>query len=105
MRTPCYRATAGEQKTWADLFAAVGHRDAMDIVQLTRRLLQQDGSRTNDERAYLTALGAAACVGLGQMGDARALLAVELPRIAQPPEYRVPLGELITRVQQDRGQP
>jgi spermidine synthase len=98
MRTPCYRATAGEQQTWAELFGAVGHRDAMDIVRLTGRLLQQDGARTNDERAYLTTLGAAASVGLGRIGDARALLALELPRIDQPPEYRVPLGELITRV-------
>jgi spermidine synthase len=105
VRTPCYRATAGEQETWADLFGAVGRRDAMEIVRLTGRLLQQDGSRTNDERAYLTTLGAAASVGLGQLGDARALLAVELPRIAQSPEYRVPLGELITRVQQDSGHP
>jgi spermidine synthase len=96
MASPCYRDSGGEPRIWADLFAAVARRDAPVIVQLTTQLLQPGEARTSEEVAYLTTVGGAAYVGLGQVERARALLNTEVPRMTQPAEYLVPLDELIT---------
>jgi len=73
--TPCYHATTGDQRSWADLLAAVAARDTGEIVKLGGQLLQQPATLNKRELDYLTTVVAAAMIRRGQTDQARALLA------------------------------
>jgi hypothetical protein len=93
--SPCYRAVAGEHRTWADLFVAVSRRDAREIVTIGTRLLESPAPLSTDERAYLTTLIAAADVGLGQPAEAANLLQAKVSLIGEPGRFSLPLQELM----------
>src|ERR1700722_17547430 len=65
----CYRAAAGTDKAWLDLWAAIARRDSPAIAALGTQLLAPRSGIAGGELAYLTTVTAAADVRMG--GDAR----------------------------------
>jgi hypothetical protein len=78
----CAQAFTAAQKTWLDLFQAVGARDAAKMADLADRLLVEK-DQTDLQRYYLFNAAAAGRLALRQRGAARAVLEAakrELPR-------------------------
>ncbi len=98
--TPCYRDVSGPHRIWADLLAAVAVRNAAEIVALGAPLLDSASSLSKDERTYLTAVVATGYVRLGQMPQARDLLAAQWDRLDHAGELALSLRELRALVQQ-----
>ena len=92
--TPCYREASGEHRTWADLLAAVAARDAAAIVSHGKRLMELPSSISRDELTYLTTVMASAYVHMGQMMQARDLLAAQWNLLDQGGELSLSLREL-----------
>jgi predicted membrane-bound spermidine synthase len=78
--SPCYRVAADEHKAWADLLAAIAHRDAPQIVKLGSELLGSPSTMSEDELAYLTTGTVTAAVRMGDIAQARRLLRVQWSR-------------------------
>jgi predicted membrane-bound spermidine synthase len=98
--TPCYRDASGPHRIWADLLAAVAARNATEIVTLGARLLESSSSLSRDERTYLTTAVTTGYVRLGQMPQARDLLAAQWDRLDHTGELALSLGELRALAQQ-----
>jgi spermidine synthase len=92
--TPCYRDASGQHRAWADLFAAISARNAAEIVTLGARLLEPPVSLSQSDRTYLTTVMAAAYIRLGQMPQARSLLAAQWSRLDHAAEFALALREL-----------
>jgi hypothetical protein len=92
--TPCYREVSGPHKAWADLMAAVAARDAPEIATRAAQLLEASAAASRDERTYLTSVLATAYLRLGQMAQARALLAAQWERLDHGGELGLSLREL-----------
>ena len=99
MSSACYRDVTGEHKTWADLLAAVSHRDAPQIVKFGTELLGSHPSNSDDDLAYLTTVTAAAEVRMGEIAQARSLLQAQRPRLNHPGQFDLPLRELAALTQ------
>jgi predicted membrane-bound spermidine synthase len=97
---PCYRDAGGPQKAWADLMAAVAARNAAEIATRAAQLLEASSAISRDERTYLTSALTTAYLRLGQMAQARALLAAQWDRLDHAGELALSLRELqaLTRV-------
>jgi predicted membrane-bound spermidine synthase len=91
---PCYRDASGEHKAWADLLAAVAARNATEIVTQGTRLLERPSSQSKDDLTYLTTVVASAYLGMGQMPQARTLLAAQWNRLDHAGEFSLSLREL-----------
>jgi hypothetical protein len=78
--SPCYRAARDEDKAWADLLAAIAHRNAPQIVKLGTELLRSPSTMSDDDLAYLTTVTVAAGIRMGDIAQARSLLQVQWPR-------------------------
>jgi spermidine synthase len=85
--TPCYRNANGLQRAWADFLAAVGARDAAEIVTLGSQLLQESPTLSRDDRTYLTTLTATAYIQLGKQVQARDLLETQWSRLDHGAEF------------------
>ena len=94
MSSACYRDVAGEHKTWADLLAAVSHRNAPEIVRFGTELLGSHPSDSEDDLAYLTTVIAAAQVRMGAIAQARSLLQAQWPRLNHPGQFDLALRDL-----------
>jgi hypothetical protein len=92
--SPCYRDLRGEDRTWADLLAAISRRRAQEIVTLGTQLLAADSSNSADEFAYLTTVTAAAHVRMGEIAQARSLLQAQLPRFNHAGQFNLALRQL-----------
>ena len=92
--TPCYRDANGQHRAWADLFAAVSARNAAEIVTLGTRLVESPVSLSQDDLTYLTTVMAAAYIRLGEMPQARSLLAAQWSRLDHAGEFALALREL-----------
>ncbi len=97
--TPCYRDASGPHKAWADLLAGVAARDAAQIVARGAQLLEAPASLSQDELTYLTSALTTAYVRLGQMSQARALLAAQWDQLDHSGELALSLRELQALVQ------
>jgi spermidine synthase len=96
--TPCYRDASGEHRTWADLLAAVAARNAAQILTQGTRLLERPAALSTDELTYLTTVMASAYLGVGQVPQARALLAAQWNRLDHAGELSFSLRELLALV-------
>ncbi len=94
MSSACYRDVTGEHKTWADLLAAVSHRNAPEIVRFGTELLGSHPSDSEDDLAYLTTVIAAAQVRMGAIAQARSLLQAQWPRLNHPGQFDLALRDL-----------
>jgi predicted membrane-bound spermidine synthase len=94
MSSPCYREVGAEQDAWVDLYAAIAHRNAPDIVRLATGLLASGAARSDGEVAYLTTVTAAAYVKLGRDAEAHALLQNQWSRFNHAGPFEFALGEL-----------
>jgi len=92
--TPCYRDASGEHRAWADLLATVAARNAAEIVTQGTRLLERPSSLSRDELTYLTTVMASAYLRMGEMPQARSLLAAQWDRLDHAGELSLPLREL-----------
>jgi hypothetical protein len=92
--TPCYRDASGEHRAWADLLAAVAARNAAEIVTQGTRLLERPSTQSSDDLTYLTTVMASAYLGMGQMSQARSLLATQWNRLNHAGELSLSLREL-----------
>ena len=92
--TPCYRDASGEHKAWADLLAAVAARNAAEIVTQGTQLLERPSSLSKDDLTYLTTVMASAYLRMGQMPQARSLLAAQWNRLDHAGELSLSLREL-----------
>jgi hypothetical protein len=90
----CYRAITGNERTWADLLAAISQRDAQEIVRFGTELIGAQPPDSEDQLAYLTTVTAAAYLHLGQIAQARSLLHAQLGRIMHPGQFDLALREL-----------
>ncbi len=95
MSSTCYRDAAGDHKTWADLLAAVSHRNAAQIVKFGTVLLGSPPSNSQDDLAYLTTVIAAAHVRMGEIAQARRLLQAQWPRLSHTGEFDLALRDLL----------
>ncbi len=95
MSSACYRDVTGEHKMWADLLAAVSHRDAPQIVKFGTELLGAHRPDSQDDLAYLTTVTAAAQVGMGEIAQARSLLQAQWPRLNHPGQFDLALRDLV----------
>ena len=94
MSSPCYRDVPGEHKTWADLLAAISHRNAPEIVKLGRELLGSHTSHSEDELAYLTTITVAAQVRMREIAQARSLLQAQWRRFNHAGQFDLALRDL-----------
>jgi predicted membrane-bound spermidine synthase len=92
--TPCYRDAGGEHRVWADLLAAVSARNTAEIVTLGARLLGSPSALPRDDLTYLTTVMTTAYVRMGQMPQARSLLAAQWNRLDHAGEFSLSLLEL-----------
>ena len=92
--SPCYRDAPGQDKAWADLFAAIAQRNAPEIVKLGTELLGQQASNSEHDLAYLTTVTAAAYVRLGQIAQARSLLQLQWRRFNHGGQFEFALRDL-----------
>jgi spermidine synthase len=92
--TPCYRDASGEHRAWADLLAAVAARNAAEIVTQGTRLLERPSSLSRDDLTYLTTVMASAYLRMGEMPQARTLLAAQWDRLDHAGELSLSLREL-----------
>jgi predicted membrane-bound spermidine synthase len=97
--TPCYREVSGPHKVWADLLAAVATRNATEIVARGTQLLATPSSVTRDERTYLVSVLATAYVRLGEIPQARDLLAAHWGELDHGGELALTLRELLALTQ------
>ncbi len=95
LASPCYRAAAPEGRAWADLLAAIARRDAARIASLGSELLNASGMLSDEERAYLTTVTVAACLGAADEAEARRLLQSQRPRIEHAGQFDFALRELL----------
>ena len=93
--SPCYRYVTGEHKAWADLLAAIAHRNAPEIVKLGTELLEPRTSNSDDDLAYLTTVTAAAHVRMGEIAQARSLLQAQWRRFNHAGQFDLALRELL----------
>jgi spermidine synthase len=98
----CYRDSSGEHKQWADLLAAVAQRDAPQISKLGSGLLGSASEKSNEERAMLTTVTAAALVGTGDNAQARELLQGQWNRFDHAGTFDLALRELQALTQSAR---
>jgi predicted membrane-bound spermidine synthase len=96
--TPCYRESAEIQRQWADLLAAVSRRDADAIVRNGGLLFEQSDPAALEEIEYIVTSLAAAHLQLGEVEQARAVLANVAPG-SESRLYRLPLRQLTALVQ------
>jgi spermidine synthase len=101
--SPCYRAVAGEHRTWADLAVAISRRDAPEIAKLGSQLLESHSLRSADEQAYLLTVTAAANVRLGQLDQAGKLIRTRVRQLGSLGEYALPLQELLAMSRSSAG--
>jgi hypothetical protein len=94
MSSPCYRDVTGEHKTWADLLAAISHRNAPEIVKLGTELLGSHTSHSEDDLAYLTTVTVAAQVRMGDLAQARSLLQAQWHRFNHAGQFDLALRDL-----------
>jgi hypothetical protein len=95
--SPCYRYVTGEHKAWADLLAAIAHRNAPEIVKLGTELLEPRTSNSEDDLAYLTTVTAAAHVRMGEIAQARSLLQAQWRRFNHAGQFDLALRELLAQ--------
>jgi hypothetical protein len=102
---PCYREAADDNRAWVDLFAAISQRDAPKIVSLVTTLLAPSSPKSKDELAYLTTVGGAAYLQMGQIPEAGRLLEAQVSYLKDSGQYALPLQELwaLTRVSRTGG--
>jgi spermidine synthase len=94
LSSPCYRQVGADQDAWVDLFAAIAHRNAPDIVRLGTGLLASGAARSDSDVAYLTTVTAAACVNLGREREAHALLQNQWSRFNHAGPFEFALRDL-----------
>ncbi|QJW84180.1 hypothetical protein HK414_10770 [Ramlibacter terrae] len=63
---PCRKAFSPVQRTWLELFAATGARDAAQVRTLAAKVLAEDPSLSQTARAYATLAAVAAHVAMGE---------------------------------------
>jgi spermidine synthase len=93
--SPCYRAAEGERRAWADLLAALAHRDAAQIATRGTELLGSASMKSDDDLAYLAAATAAAYVQIGDAAHAHSLLQAQYRRIKHAGQFDFALRELL----------
>lgn len=93
--SPCYRDAAGENKTWADLFAAISQRDAPAIAKFGTDLLEPHTSYADDDLAYLTTVTAAAYVRMGEIAKARGVLQAQRNGYNHAGRFDLAMRELV----------
>ena len=91
---PCYRDAGGPHKAWVDFLAAVAARDPAEIATRGEQLLQASSGMSRDELTYLTSALSTAYVSLGQVTQARSLLATQWDRLDHAGELALSLREL-----------
>jgi spermidine synthase len=94
LSTPCYRFATDEHKAWADVLAAIAHRNAPQIVRLGTELLGSPSSMSEDDLAYLTTVAVAASVRVGDLAQARILLDAQWPRFGHAGRFELALRDL-----------
>jgi len=87
----CYRNSLAEHKTWADLFTAIAHRNATDIVKFGTDLLGQKATNLQADLPYLTTVTASAYIQMGQIQQAHRLLEEQWNKFDHSGPYRLPL--------------
>jgi spermidine synthase len=94
MSSACYHDVTGEQRTWADLLAAISYRNAPDIVKFGTALIGSDSSSSEEDLAYLTTVTAAAYVRMGEIAQARSLLRTQWGRFKHAGQFEFALRDL-----------
>jgi spermidine synthase len=97
--SPCYRAVTGNDRTWADLLAAISQRNAADIVTFGTELIGAQTPDSEDQLAYLTTVTAAAYLHQCQVAQARSLLHAQLGRISHARQFDLALRVLAALTQ------
>jgi hypothetical protein len=90
----CYRAAAGTDKAWLDLWAAIARRDSPSIAALGTQLLAPQAGVARGRLAYLAAITAAADVRMGDDARAQTLLQAEWGRFDHTGPFDLALREL-----------
>ncbi len=90
----CYGDLSGDDKTWADLLAAVARRSAPEIAAHGSELLASASSKSADDRAYLTTVTAAALIRMGAIAQAHAVLQAQWRRFDHAGQFDLALREL-----------
>jgi len=90
----CYRAAAGTDKAWLDLWAAIARRDSPAIAALGTELLAPRSGIAGGGLAYLTTVTAAADVRMGDAARAQTLLQAEWGRFDHAGPFDLALREL-----------
>jgi spermidine synthase len=94
LSSPCYRAVGADQDAWVDLFAAIAHRNAPDIVRLGTGLLAPMSAHSDGDLAYLTTATAAAYVNLGRDVQAHTFLQEQWSRFNHAGPFEFALRDL-----------
>jgi predicted membrane-bound spermidine synthase len=102
---PCYRALGGDGRAWVDLLAAIGGRDAAEILRLGSGLLAAQHDASPEDRAYLTTLSAAAALRLGEPARAHGLLLRQWSLINGPGKFSFALRDLLALSAPTPGRP
>lgn len=90
----CYRSALGQDKAWVDLWSAIARRDAPAIADLGAGLLAPGVAESDGDRAYLTAVTAAADLHMGERTRARTLLDTQWSRFDHAGPFDFALREL-----------
>jgi spermidine synthase len=93
LSSPCYLKVAEEQRSWADLLAAIARRNPPEIAKFGTVLLGSSGN-SPDDLAYLTTVIAAANVRMGKIGEARNILRAQWGRLNHAGQFGFALREL-----------
>jgi spermidine synthase len=96
---PCYRDANGPHKVWADLLASVAARNAGEILARGTQLLAAPSALSRDERTYLTSALTTAYIRLGELPQARELLATHWEHLDHGGELALSLNELLALAQ------
>jgi hypothetical protein len=92
--SPCYGALSDDSRSWIDLLSAVARRHVPDIVRLGGALLASDATRSDDDRAYLTTVTAAALLRQGDLDRARTVLDRPSSTVGHAGRFEFALREL-----------
>jgi spermidine synthase len=82
----CRDALSAAQKTWLELFAAVGARDAQAVVGPAEWILDNDPDVGPEGRSYATLAAVSAHLAAGRLAEAKAIL--------QAQRAKLPLGRI-----------
>lgn len=94
LASPCFATLTEPARLWVELLSAAAQRDAATISRDGTQLLQDSGSLSGEDAAYVTALTAAADIASGQRAQCLTLLRALWPRVQGSEKFGFALRDL-----------